>query len=146
MCLFKSHCLDLNLNDQKTRHSIWPLVLSVHWSWAGLGTYVTCVRASYFLLIIPDHLSSPHSIFGKINQPMRTLHSQSELDRVLLCATFDNGFVLKKIKENSNTYKREKNPVSRFWKIAKMARFNPCMKFDLFFFRQNDFIWSGLYF
>ena len=31
---------------------------------------------------------------------------------------------------------------SPFWKIAKMALFNPCMKF-LIFFRPNAFIWSA---
>ena len=72
-------------------------------------------------------------------------------------ATSDNGFIFLKINENLNI-KEKKKSCEPFWraaltrhgqscqsadfrKIAKMALFNPCLKFD-FFGGPNDFIWS----
>ena len=74
-------------------------------------------------------------------------------------ATSDNGFISKKINENLNINIKEKEkncePIWRaaltghgqssqsadFWKIDKMAVFNPCMKFEKKIW-PNVFIWS----
>jgi hypothetical protein len=65
--------------------------------------------------------------------------------------TSDNGFIFKKINENESI-KEKKRSCGRFWRaaltghgqasqIAKMALFNPCMEFEIYF-GPNDFILS----
>ena len=69
-------------------------------------------------------------------------------------ALFDDGFIFMKINENENIKEKKKScgrfwrpaltghgqssQLADFWKIAKMALFNPCMEFE--FFGPNDFI------
>ena len=64
------------------------------------------------------------------------------------CATSDNGFILKKMYKNYKRKEKKKScgrfwraaqtghgqssQLADFWKIAKMALFNPCMKFEIF--------------